>query len=115
MKPGPIAAAFCATGARRPAADYNSGLTYLLSHDENSSRDSQGGTRRHCLVPTPNRIHGIVHGTRAITADTALRLGTYFGVTPETWLNLQSEYDLRVARRTAGREIAKTVRKREAA
>src|SRR2546422_7100104 len=44
----------------------------------------------------PNRIHSIVHGTRAITADTALRLGTYFGVTPEIWLNLQSEYDLRV-------------------
>lgn len=63
----------------------------------------------------PNRIHGIVKGTRAITADTALRLGAYFGVTPQTWLNLQSEYDLRIARRTAGEEIAKTVRKREAA
>ena len=63
----------------------------------------------------PNRIHGIVHGTRSITADTALRLGTYFGVTPELWLNLQTEYDLRVARRTAGVEIAKTVRRREAA
>src|SRR5215510_5187736 len=46
----------------------------------------------------PNRIHGIVHGTRAVTADTALRLGTYFGVTPETWLSLQSEY---VPRRSA--------------
>lgn len=63
----------------------------------------------------PNRIHGIVHGTRSITADTALRLGIYFGVTPELWLNLQSEYDLRVTRRTAGGDIAKTVRKREAA
>jgi antitoxin HigA-1 len=63
----------------------------------------------------PNRIHGIVHGTRAITADTALRLGTYFGTAPEAWLNLQSEYDLRVVRRTTGEEIAKTVRKREAA
>jgi len=63
----------------------------------------------------PNRIHGIVHGTRAITADTALRLGTYFGTAPETWLNLQTEYDLRLARRTAGHEIVKTVRKREAA
>src|SRR5450755_1981580 len=61
----------------------------------------------------PNRIHSIVHGTRAITADTALRLSIYFGVTPETWLNLQSEFDLRVARRTAGGEIAKTVRKRK--
>ena len=63
----------------------------------------------------PNRIHGIVHGTRAITADTALRLGGYFGVTPETWLNLQTGYDLRVARRTGGEEIGRTVRKREAA
>ena len=45
----------------------------------------------------PNRVHAIVHGTRSITADSALRLGTYFGVTPETWLNLQSDYDLRVA------------------
>ena len=63
----------------------------------------------------PNRVHAIVHGTRSITADSALRLGTYFGVTPENWLNLQSEYDLRVARRTAGEQIARTVRKREAA
>jgi antitoxin HigA-1 len=63
----------------------------------------------------PNRIHGIVHGTRAITADTALRLASYFGMAPETWLNLQSEYDLRIALRAAGEEIAKTVRKREAA
>ena len=45
----------------------------------------------------------------------ALRLGAFFGVTPETWLNLQSEYDLRIARRTTGQEIAKTVRKLEAA
>jgi len=63
----------------------------------------------------PNRIHGIIHGTRAITADTALRLGTYFGVAPETWLNLQSQYDLRVARRTSGEEIGRDVRRREAA
>ena len=63
----------------------------------------------------PNRIHGIVHGTRAITADTALRLGAYFGVAPETWLNLQSDYDLRVARGTAGDTIARTVRRRNAA
>jgi antitoxin HigA-1 len=63
----------------------------------------------------PNRIHGIVHGTRAITADTALRLASYFGMAPETWMNLQSEYDLRMVRREAGVEIARTVRKREAA
>jgi addiction module HigA family antidote len=63
----------------------------------------------------PNRIHGIVHGTRSITADTALRLGTYFGIEPATWLSLQSEYDLRVAWRETGAAIVKTVSKRDAA
>ena len=62
----------------------------------------------------PNRIHGIVHGTRSITADTALRLREYFGVSPEAWMNLQAEYDLRTARRTVGDEIARTVRRRSA-
>ena len=51
---------------------------------------------RDVMVP-PNRISGIVNNDRSITADTALRLGKYFGVSPETWLNLQSDYDLRVA------------------
>ena len=63
----------------------------------------------------PARIHGIVHGKRAITADTALRLGTYFDVSPETWLGLQLEYDIRVAKRQAGEKIARRVRRREAA
>jgi addiction module HigA family antidote len=63
----------------------------------------------------PNRIHGIVHGSRSITADTALRLGTYFGVSPETWFSLQADYDMRVAQRTKGDQIAKRVRRREAA
>ncbi|MFA7061966.1 MAG: HigA family addiction module antitoxin [Pedobacter sp.] len=48
----------------------------------------------------PGRISAIVNAKRSITADTALRLGTYFGVSPELWLNLQSDYDLRIARRT---------------
>ena len=63
----------------------------------------------------PNRIHAIVHGARSITADTALRLGTYFGTTPDTWLYLQVEYDLRLARRIAADEIAKRVHRRDAA
>ena len=63
----------------------------------------------------PNRISAIVNRTRAITADTALRLGTYFGVSPETWLGLQAEYDLRIARRHHGAEIARRVRTRPAA
>jgi addiction module HigA family antidote len=63
----------------------------------------------------PNRIGAIVNGTRAITADSALRLGTYFRVSPETWLGLQTEYDLRIARRERGDEIARRVRTRKAA
>ncbi len=63
----------------------------------------------------PNRVHGIVHGSRAITADTALRLGLHFGVSPQTWLKLQSEYDLRVATRALGPEGQRIVRRRDAA
>lgn len=48
-----------------------------------------------------NRISAIVAGERGITADTALRLGLYFSTEPEFWLNLQTNYDLRVARRNA--------------
>ena len=47
----------------------------------------------------PSRISDIVNGTRPITADTALRLGLFFGMDARYWLNLQSEYDVRVARR----------------
>ncbi|HLF10698.1 MAG TPA: HigA family addiction module antitoxin [Gammaproteobacteria bacterium] len=54
---------------------------------------------RELAVP-PNRISEIVSGKRAITADTALRLGKYFGVSPEIWMGLQADYDLRVAKRT---------------
>lgn len=60
----------------------------------------------------PNRISEIVNGKRSITADTALRLGKYFGVSPEIWLDLQSDYDLRMAQRTVWREIEPMVRVR---
>lgn len=45
----------------------------------------------------PRRINEIVHGKRSITADTALRLGRFFGMSPQFWLNLQNRYDLEVA------------------
>jgi antitoxin HigA-1 len=50
---------------------------------------------RKLKVPT-NRIAGILNGQRAITGDTALRLGHFFGTSPQFWLNLQSLYDLRM-------------------
>jgi len=49
----------------------------------------------------PNHIAQIIEGRRTITADTALRLGRYFGVNPQFWLNLQSTYELRAAARGA--------------
>jgi len=55
-------------------------------------------------VPT-NRITGILNGQRAITGDTALRLAHFFGTSAEFWLNLQSLYELRVARRKAAKSI----------
>lgn len=66
------------------------------------------------LDTTPTRIHGIVNGRRSITADSALRLGRYFRVSPETWLRLQSDYDLQVAERQAGEKIRERVAERAA-
>jgi len=66
---------------------------------------------RDIAVP-PGRISAIVNGKRAISADTALRLGKYFGVSSELWLGLQADFDLRAAQRTIGPEIEKRVRTR---
>ena len=55
-------------------------------------------------VPT-NRVTQILHGTRAITGDTALRLAHFFGTSARFWLNLQSLYDLRLAEEKAGKSI----------
>lgn len=54
----------------------------------------------------PRRINEIVHGKRAITADTALRLGRYFGVDPQFWLNLQTRFDLEVAQERVADQVA---------
>lgn len=62
----------------------------------------------------PGRITEIIRGNRSITADTALRFGKYFGVSPEIWLNLQVDYDMRVARRTIWPTVEPRVRVRTA-
>jgi len=59
----------------------------------------------HVLHVPANRITAILNGTRSITADTALRISRYFGTTPEFWLNLQTAYDLKVARLAVGGKI----------
>ena len=61
---------------------------------------------RQIKVP-PNRISQIIQGKRAITGDTALRLGHWFGTNPQFLLNLQSQYDLRLAEAEAGKEVRK--------
>jgi antitoxin HigA-1 len=53
-----------------------------------------------------NRITGIIHGQRGITADTALRLGHWFGTAPQFWMNLQQLYELRLAENEVGAKIA---------
>jgi addiction module HigA family antidote len=57
-----------------------------------------------------NRVTGIINGQRSVTADTALRLGHWFGTSPEFWLNLQTLYELRLARLEIGERVKKLPR-----
>ena len=65
---------------------------------------SAAALARQINVPT-NRITGILNGQRAVTGDTALRLGHFFGTEPEFWLNLQKLYELCLAEMKAGEAI----------
>lgn len=69
---------------------------------------SQYRLARDISVP-PRRINEIVHGKRAVTADTALRLGRYFGTSEQFWLNLQGRHDLEVERDRLGPRLAAEV------
>jgi addiction module HigA family antidote len=68
---------------------------------------------RQLAIPT-NRITGILNGQRAVTADTALRLGHWFGTSAEMWLNLQKLYELRLAEQDKGAEIRKLPKRKAA-
>ena len=57
-----------------------------------------------------NRVTAIINGQRGVTADTALRLGHWFGTSPEFWLNLQQLYELRLAREEVGDRVKKLPR-----
>lgn len=59
---------------------------------------------------SPSRISELVHGNRPITADTALRLGLFFSMEPRFWINLQAEYDMRMATRNLQKKIAPRIR-----
>jgi antitoxin HigA-1 len=68
---------------------------------------------RQLRIPT-NRVTGILNGRRAVTADTALRLGHWFGTSAEFWLGLQKFYELRLAENEKGAEIRKLPKRRAA-
>jgi addiction module HigA family antidote len=72
------------------------------------------GLSRDLRVPA-TRISEIVKGKRAITADTALRLGRYFGNTPQFWMNLQTSYELELTERQYKTEIERSIHPRKAA
>jgi addiction module HigA family antidote len=63
------------------------------------------GALAHAIGVPRNRVGGILNGSRAIAADTALRLGIYSGTSPEFWLSLQASYDLKRARRAIGERL----------
>lgn len=75
---------------------------------------SQSRLARDLCVPAA-RVRDVVHGRRAITADTALRLAKYFRTSPEFWLGMQVEYDLRKARREVWPRVKKRIRPVKAA
>ena len=67
------------------------------------------------LSVPPNRITAIIKGQRSITAETAIALSEFFGTTPDLWVNMQANYDLRVAEKAKGKAIRKAVKRGEPA
>ena len=63
----------------------------------------------------PNRLYQVLAGKRNITADTALRLSQYFGMSADFWMNLQSSYELDLARQQRGKEIQRIPKRSESA
>ncbi|MEH2393856.1 MAG: HigA family addiction module antitoxin [Nostoc sp.] len=83
----------------------------ILADEINELGISASELARFLDVPK-NRITEIINGNRGITADTALRLAQYFGTSAEFWMNLQKNYELRLAEQATGKEIQQTVRPR---
>ncbi len=76
----------------------------ILKDELNARELSANAVARALRVP-PGRIVDILNAKRAISADTALRLGRFFGNEPEFWINLQAQYDLALAQRDLGQRI----------
>lgn len=80
--------------------------------DEMEALGLSGNQFARALGVPANLLTEIIAGRRSITADTALRLGRYFGADPDFWMRLQNGYDLKVAERDKGEEITRTVQQR---
>ena len=87
----------------------------MLKHEFLAEYDLSQNQLAKAVGISPNRIAEIVNNRRRITADTALRLGLYFGNTPEFWMNLQSHYDLKLARRNLKPADARRIKSGRAA
>jgi addiction module HigA family antidote len=77
--------------------------------DELAEIDMTANAFAQALHVPANRITAILNGSRSITADTALRLSHFFGTTPEFWLNLQTAYDLKIAKQAIGSKVEREV------
>jgi addiction module HigA family antidote len=86
----------------------------LLKRELSARRLSANRVALDLGVPS-GRVTDILNGRRSISADTAVRLGRYFGNSAQYWLDLQSQYDIAVIERERGKEIARRVRPADAA
>ncbi|MCC3244013.1 HigA family addiction module antitoxin [Methylocystis sp. WRRC1] len=96
-------------GSKKASAPVEKGMTHpgeILSRYLSELGLTASDLARDIDVPV-NRVTAIINGQRGVTADTALRLGHWFGVDPEDWLNLQLQYELASARRAMGAKIRK--------
>jgi antitoxin HigA-1 len=84
----------------------------ILSYELEAIRLSAKKLADDVGVP-PNRLYQILAGNRSLTADTALRLGQYFGMSADFWMNLQSAYELDLARQQLGKVIQRIPRRRD--
>ena len=78
----------------------------VLSEEFMTPMELSSNALARAIGVTPARVNEIVNGRRGISADTALRLGRYFGTTADVWINLQKRYELETARRELGKALA---------
>jgi len=85
----------------------------LILSDELEELDMSARELAAVLEVPPNRLYQIIAGKRDLTADTALRLARYFGTSPDFWMNLQSAYELDLARQKIGMAIKRIPRRKQ--